>query len=206
MSDEKQQGLDSTESLIESLHASRKKRSLLINPDYLDPYLNLGIIYMNKGHFDKAEKLFKNAIKRKEEYSLPYNYLGSVYLSTDRFNEAIHCFKQAINKDNNFFVKANALLQDLIVNILVNAIMHNENEIIEVQIKTSKYNLNQTHYIKLEFIDNGIGIPDDRKIDIFITREEEENKFRTGLGLSLIKKTVESYKGKIWVEDKVKGD
>ena len=35
MSDGKQ-GQDSTESLIESLHASRKKRSLLINPDYLD--------------------------------------------------------------------------------------------------------------------------------------------------------------------------
>ena len=27
---------DSTENLIESLHASRKKKSLLINPDYLD--------------------------------------------------------------------------------------------------------------------------------------------------------------------------
>jgi cell division control protein 6 len=27
---------DSTESLIESLHTSRKKRSLVINPDYLD--------------------------------------------------------------------------------------------------------------------------------------------------------------------------
>ena len=27
---------DSTETLIESLHASRKKRSLVINPDYLD--------------------------------------------------------------------------------------------------------------------------------------------------------------------------
>jgi len=27
---------DSTETLIESLHASRKKRSLVIKPDYLD--------------------------------------------------------------------------------------------------------------------------------------------------------------------------
>jgi len=35
MSDGKQ-NVDSTESLIENLHASRKKRSLLINPDYLD--------------------------------------------------------------------------------------------------------------------------------------------------------------------------
>jgi len=36
MSDAKQQTKDSTETLIESLHASRKKRTLLINPDYLD--------------------------------------------------------------------------------------------------------------------------------------------------------------------------
>jgi hypothetical protein len=29
-------GNDSTETLIESLHASRKKHSIVINPDYLD--------------------------------------------------------------------------------------------------------------------------------------------------------------------------
>lgn len=36
MSDGKQPPQDSTEKLIESLHASRKKRTLIINPDYLD--------------------------------------------------------------------------------------------------------------------------------------------------------------------------
>ena len=36
MSDGKLKGFDSTEKLIESLHDARKKRSLLINPDYLD--------------------------------------------------------------------------------------------------------------------------------------------------------------------------
>ena len=36
MSDGKLEGSDSTESLIETLHASRKKRSILINSDYLD--------------------------------------------------------------------------------------------------------------------------------------------------------------------------
>ena len=36
MSDGKTQDQDTTETLIESLHVSRKKRSLLINPEYLD--------------------------------------------------------------------------------------------------------------------------------------------------------------------------
>ncbi|MBW1782930.1 MAG: AAA family ATPase [Deltaproteobacteria bacterium] len=36
MSDGKQETKDTTETLIESLHASRKNRTILINPDYLD--------------------------------------------------------------------------------------------------------------------------------------------------------------------------
>ncbi len=36
MTDGKTEGSDSTEALIETLHATRKKRSVLINPDYLD--------------------------------------------------------------------------------------------------------------------------------------------------------------------------
>jgi cell division control protein 6 len=36
MSDGEPHKLDSTESLIESLHATRHKRSIVINPDYLD--------------------------------------------------------------------------------------------------------------------------------------------------------------------------
>jgi len=108
--------------------------------------------------------------------------------------------------DQKLLVKANNLLENIVENILVNAIMHNKNEPIEAWIKASKYTLNQTNYIKIEFIDNGIGISDERKKEIFITREEEEHKFRTGLGLSLIKKVVEYYNGKIWMEDRIKGD
>ncbi|GAG34024.1 unnamed protein product, partial [marine sediment metagenome] len=105
-----------------------------------------------------------------------------------------------------FLVKANDLLQNAIENILFNAIMHNKNETIEISIQALRYKINQTPYIKIEFSDNGVGIPDTRKQEIFITREEEESKFRTGLGLSLIKKIIEYYEGKIWVEDRIKGD
>ncbi len=108
--------------------------------------------------------------------------------------------------NQKFLVKANDLLQNVIENFLFNAIMHNKNETIEILIQALRYKINQTPYIKIEFIDNGVGIPDTRKQEIFITREEEESKFRTGLGLSLIKKIIENYEGKIWVEDRIKGD
>jgi signal transduction histidine kinase len=89
--------------------------------------------------------------------------------------------------DDEIYVKANSLLQDVLENILHNAVKHN--------IKS------------IEFIDNGLGIPDAQKSTIFQRGTLESSSFnRLGLGLSLVKKLVESYQGKIWVEDKVKGD
>ncbi len=60
--------------------------------------------------------------------------------------------------------------------------------------------VNRTNYIKLEFLDNGIGIPDIRKDTIF--KEEYVKDISSkglGIGLTLVKKIVESYEGEIWV-------
>lgn len=59
----------------------------------------------------------------------------------------------------------------------------------------------------MEFIDNGIGVPEDRK-EIMFKRGNRELKGSKGMGigLSLVKKIIKGYNGKIWVEDKVKGD
>ena len=59
----------------------------------------------------------------------------------------------------------------------------------------------------MEFIDNGIGVPDERKKMIFKRGNRElKGSKGMGIGLSLVKKILKNYKGKIWVEDKVKGD
>ncbi|MFX1277120.1 MAG: sensor histidine kinase [Promethearchaeota archaeon] len=59
----------------------------------------------------------------------------------------------------------------------------------------------------MEFIDNGIGIQDSLKKRIF---EGGFNKHPSvkgmGLGLSLVKKVIQTYNGTIWVEDKIIGD
>ncbi len=59
----------------------------------------------------------------------------------------------------------------------------------------------------MEFIDNGVGIDDDKKKNLFKLKNTSPNKGKCmGFGLFLVKSLVDSYKGEIWVEDNVKGD
>jgi len=114
---------------------------------------------------------------------------------------------QLEHQDKNFKVCANELLFDVFKNLISNAITHNNQPEIEVIIKPSKINLNGSNFVKIEIIDNGIGIPDDRKEEIFMRAYKSDNDTSgLGLGLSLAKKIIESYEGKIWVEDRVTGD
>jgi len=104
-------------------------------------------------------------------------------------------------------VKADALLLDVFENILFNAIKYNENPSIEILIRISKELKNETKYLKLEFLDNGIGISDNMKEKIFEGTTTQKNRTKgMGLGLLLVKKILDRYKGKIGVEDKIRGD
>jgi len=104
-------------------------------------------------------------------------------------------------------IQANELLIDMFENILINAVKHNENPIIEIIVKISKAEKEGVNYNKIEFIDNGRGIPDNMKEKIFQQESDEYKKIsEMRLGLSLVLKIVERYNGNIWVEDKVKGD
>jgi PAS domain S-box-containing protein len=104
-------------------------------------------------------------------------------------------------------VYANQLLSDLFENIIINAIRYNRNQSIKIMINISKMKRNDRNFAKLEFIDNGIGIPDKMKDKIF-QRGYSAKEFVSGLGLglTLVKKILNLYKGEIWVENKIVGD
>ncbi len=104
-------------------------------------------------------------------------------------------------------VQANELMKDVLENIMLNAIKHNKNLVVEIMIRISKIEKDGINYYKFNFIDNGMGISDDRKEKIFQRGFMEDKSLRgMGLGLSLVKKIIDSYNGQIWVEDKVQGD
>ena len=105
------------------------------------------------------------------------------------------------------FIEANNFLEDVFENLLINAIRHNKNLTIEITVRISKERIEGISYLKMEFRDNGFGVDDSMKEKIFQRGYSKQKGINgMGLGLSLVRGIIEVYNGKIWVEDRVKGD
>lgn len=88
-------------------------------------------------------------------------------------------------------------MQQLFQNLISNAIIHNDKEKGTVVIDCTE---DENHYT-FSVQDNGPGIPKKFRNKIFQLFESysSDNK-STGIGLSIVKKIVEKYNGKIWIE------
>lgn len=107
----------------------------------------------------------------------------------------------------NIVIEANELLLDVFENIISNAIKYNNEKNIEIIIKILKIESDTKDFIQLEFIDNGIGIEDSKKQQVFeIGNTAVKGGLGMGIGLSLVKQVIESYNGHIRVEDRIKGN
>ncbi len=110
-------------------------------------------------------------------------------------------------EEDHILVNANELLQAVFENILLNGIIYTEKPMIQLKIKISKVIFASKACYKIEFSDNGVGVSDDRKQIIFKRGNRKLKGTKgMGLGLSLVKKILKIFNGKIWVEDKVEGD
>lgn len=93
-------------------------------------------------------------------------------------------------------------------NILNNAVKYNDNEKnVKINIKVSKIIEDDVSHLKFEFIDYGIGMTEIKKNKLFKEAYGKKISQRgMGIGLSLVKKIVDTYGGKIWVENRIKED
>ena len=112
-----------------------------------------------------------------------------------------------ISEEENTNALSNELINEVFMNLLNNAVKYNNSERIELEVEFSKALLENRTYIKIEIKDNGIGIPDDKKEVIF---EKGHNMLKgskgLGFGLSLVRTVIKKLNGKIWVEDRIKGN
>lgn len=87
--------------------------------------------------------------------------------------------------------------KQLFQNLIQNAIKYNDKENVLIEIGSLETDDEMQYYIK----DNGIGIPEKYHTKVFdIFSKLENNDPSSGIGLSIVKKIIEFYKGKIWLE------
>ncbi len=101
-------------------------------------------------------------------------------------------------------VKADDLLNDLVLNLLDNAVKYCTETKTRVEVGVTPRA--DEGLVALSVADRGPGISDEDKNDVFfrfVRRQEEAEG--TGLGLSLVMALTDRYKGKVWVEDRVTG-
>jgi PAS domain S-box-containing protein len=109
-----------------------------------------------------------------------------------------------LNGHDHCSVHANELLHDVFSNLVNNAVKHT-GEGTEIIMDLDVVLDNARCYCRVAVEDNGSGIPDGSKERIF-NRMHKGTARGMGLGLYLVRTLVESYNGKVWVEDRVKGD
>jgi len=98
-------------------------------------------------------------------------------------------------------VIADGMLASVFRNILANGIQHNDSEVPKLRVWVESADGRATVHIA----DNGPGVPDDRKDEIFGRGEKGLESSGTGLGLYLVDTLVDRYGGDVYVTDSDRG-
>jgi signal transduction histidine kinase len=102
----------------------------------------------------------------------------------------------------------NDLAKDVFLNLFTNAIKFDINERVEIEVEITEHREEKRTLWCVSVADNGPGVDDALKPIIFdrFTRASTFEGGSSGLGLHIAQTIVNSYKGRIWVEDRVPGD
>jgi PAS domain S-box-containing protein len=95
-------------------------------------------------------------------------------------------------------VTASEMLSSVFHNVLNNAVQHNDAATPEVTVRVEE----STESVEICIADNGSGVPDNQKEEIFGKGEHGIDSPGTGLGLYLVHTFVEQFGGGVWVTDR----
>ena len=158
---------------------------------------------------DEVRKLQK---VRAGQYTLETIDIGKMLTDVVSENSAIPNREVIINYNcdtfsgHRYLVKATPLLKDVLNNIVDNAIKHNRGTP-ELSINVCKVDEDACPLCMIVLADNGIGIPDHKKGELFHRFKRGQTTARgTGLGLYIVKTLVESYNGRVTIDDRIPGD
>lgn len=87
------------------------KKAIQVDPDFGNPYNDIGAYLIEKGQYDEAITWLEKAIqsKRYDSYHYPHYNLGRVYLAKDMFKRAQECFAKALTLAPDYDLARDAL-------------------------------------------------------------------------------------------------
>lgn len=95
-------------------------------------------------------------------------------------------------------VRADDFLAEVVENLLVNAIEHNDRDHTAITVDA----VVGDETVRLRIADNGPGVDDERKEEIFEESVTSEDSGSVGFGLYFVRVMVEQYGGDVWFEDR----
>ena len=101
------------------------------------------------------------------------------------------------------FVAANALLNDVFINLFYNSVQYAKDELI-IDVAISSVTHEGRNWWEIRVTDHSRGIEPDRKAKLF--ERYMDRAHGTGLGLSVVYALVQAFGGTIFVDDRVAGD
>jgi signal transduction histidine kinase len=135
--------------------------SLLIDKvktgDIID-YFQMIAQQLNRGK--KLIKSFRN-LSELEEHELSLTSVEVLSMLRSAINSIRNSFPKKnidikiVSDDRSLYVMANELLREVFENIITNSINYNRKKLVQIEVMISIFN---THHVKIEFKDNGIGI------------------------------------------------
>ncbi|MFB6085085.1 MAG: ATP-binding protein [Halorientalis sp.] len=98
-------------------------------------------------------------------------------------------------------VRANDLLGRAVANVLANAVEHNDSAEPRVEVSVEE----REDAVVLSIADDGPGIPEEVRTDVFEPSERGLDSDGEGLGLFLTASVLEQYGGRVWIDDGADG-
>ncbi|HEY2932604.1 MAG TPA: tetratricopeptide repeat protein [Acidobacteriota bacterium] len=89
------------------------RKAINVDPDFGNPYNDIGAYLIQKGKLDEAIPWLRKAIRapRYESYHFPHFNLGRIFLAKELFNRALFHFQEAARLQPDYVVALEAIRQ-----------------------------------------------------------------------------------------------